>query len=148
MVTVKLIGLTAIAMIAFAANSILCRLALVGGHIDAVSFTSLRLLAGTVALLCILFVGRAPCEVRQPNWGAAGSLFAYMACFSFAYQYLTAGTGALILFGAVQLTMIGADLVAGERLSLLVCLGLALAIGGWWFCSFRGFQCPIQSEPC
>jgi len=117
-------------MIAFAANSVLCRLALEGHHIDAASFTSIRLVAGAIALLGILLARRLSFTVRRPNWKTTGSLFAYMACFSFSYKYLDAGTGALILFGAVQLTMISAALFAGETLSLMISSGLVIAVGG------------------
>lgn len=138
----KLIILTAIAMIAFAANSVLCRLALEGHHIDAASFTSIRLAAGAIALLGILLVRRSTFVIHRPNWKTVGSLFAYMACFSFSYRYLDAGTGALILFGAVQLTMIGAALFAGERLSLMVSLGLVIAVGGLVVLLFPGVSVP------
>lgn len=129
-------------MIAFAANSVLCRLALEGHHIDAASFTSIRLAAGTVALLGILLIRRPPFVIRRPNWMTTGSLFAYMACFSFSYQYLDTGTGALILFGAVQLTMIGAALLAGERLSLMSSSGLFVAAGGLVVLLFPGITVP------
>lgn len=129
-------------MIAFAANSVLCRMALGGHHIDAASFTSIRLSAGAVALLGILLIRRIPFAIRRPNWKTVGSLFAYMACFSFAYQYLDAGTGALILFGAVQLTMISAALFAGEKLSLMVSSGLVIAVAGLVVLLFPGVTVP------
>src|SRR5690606_28061902 len=128
-------------MIAFAANSVLCRLALEGQHIDAASFTSIRLAAGTVALLGIL-LRRSSFVIHRPNWMTTGSLFAYMACFSFSYQYLDTGTGAPILFGAVQLTMIGAALLAGERLSLMPSSGLFVAAGGLVVLLFPGITVP------
>jgi len=138
----KIIILTAIAMIAFAANSVLCRLALEGQHIDAASFTSIRLAAGTVALLGILLLRWPSFVIRRPNWMTIGSLFAYMACFSFSYQYLDTGSGALILFGAVQLTMISAALLAGEKLSLMSSSGLCVAVGGLLVLLFPGIAVP------
>lgn len=129
-------------MIAFAANSVLCRLALEGQHIDAASFTSIRLAAGTVALLGILLLRWPSFVIRRPNWMTIGSLFAYMACFSFSYQYLDTGSGALILFGAVQLTMISAALLAGEKLSLMSSSGLCVAVGGLLVLLFPGIAVP------
>lgn len=126
----KLAFLTIAAMVAFAANSVLCRLALENNYIDAISFTSIRLLAGSVSLMCIMLVRRTTFALRPPHWMAVLSLFAYMIFFSFSYRLLSAGTGALILFGAVQMTMIGVALRAGERLSLLAIGGLIIAIGG------------------
>lgn len=129
-------------MIAFAANSVLCRLALEGHHIDAASFTSIRLASGAIALLGILLIRRSSFVIRRPNWKTIGSLFAYMASFSFSYQYLDTGTGALILFGAVQLTMISAALFAGERLSLMVSSGLFIAVGGLVVLLYPGVTVP------
>ncbi len=138
----KPVFLTIVAMLAFAANSVLCRLALEGGHIDAATFTTVRLSAGTVALFCILLVRRPAFSILRPNWIAVTSLFAYMACFSFSYQFLSTGTGALILFGSVQLTMIGAALIAGEKLSILTSIGLAIAIAGLVFLLLPGVTVP------
>lgn len=129
-------------MIAFAANSVLCRLALEGQDIDAASFTSIRLASGAIALLGILLIRRSSFVIRRPNWKTIGSLFAYMACFSFSYQYLDTGTGALILFGAVQLTMISAALFAGERLSLMVSSGLFIAVSGLVVLLYPGVTVP------
>jgi len=103
-------ALTMLAMVAFAANSLLCRMALRPDLIDPATFGSVRVAAGAVALALMLRVG-APRAAVPPDWIAAAMLFAYVACFSFAYLSLSAGTGALILFGAVQATM----LVAGLR---------------------------------
>jgi drug/metabolite transporter (DMT)-like permease len=122
--------LTAGAMLAFAGNSLLCRLALEREAIDAASFTSIRIVSGAVvlALLTLRHNHRNDRAVRDPR--AALMLFAYMACFSFAYVYLDTGTGALILFGAVQVTMILGALRGGERLSAWSWFGLAAAVGG------------------
>ncbi|MBE2243917.1 MAG: DMT family transporter [Burkholderiaceae bacterium] len=128
--TLKIAALTAVAMVAFAANSLLCRIALAHATIDAASFGSIRLLAGALALGAILRLRRgAPARGAADGWAAA-MLFAYVALFSFAYLTLSAGTGALILFGAVQLTMFGAGLAGGERFRAVAWCGLALAVGG------------------
>ncbi len=121
--------LTLLTMMAFAGNSLLCRLALRETAIDAASFTAIRLLSGalTLALLVFLFHRDRP---GRGSWLSAAALFVYAAGFSWAYLSLSAGTGALILFVAVQTTMIGAGLWKGERLRGLQWLGLMLALGG------------------
>lgn len=114
--------LTAAAMVAFAANSVLCRAALGGGKIDAASFSAIRLLSGALALLAIHAVRRGVRPPRRASWFSAALLFLYAVPFSFAYNTLTTGTGALILFAAVQATMLVAGLAAGERpLPLAAC---------------------------
>lgn len=122
----RLAVLTAVAMLAFAGNSLLCRLALKHAGIDPASFTSVRILAGAGVLF--LLAGRP----RRPagSWGSAFALFTYATAFSFAYVNLEAGTGALLLFGAVQLTMIGHGFWRGERLRATQWFGLALGMGG------------------
>jgi len=97
--------LTVIAMLAFAANSLLCRLALAQGLIDAASFTSVRIIAGAVTLGLIMLFRKGTNKRLKTNWRTVAMLFAYMVFFSFAYLSLSAGTGALLLFGSVQLTM-------------------------------------------
>ncbi len=125
----QLIAATVLAMIAFAGNSLLCRLALKNTQIDAATFTMVRVIAGAVALwLIVRLRDRAP--VRGGNWPSAVALFAYACGFSFAYTSLPAGTGALLLFGAVQATMIGYGLWSGERLRALQLAGLACAFAG------------------
>ncbi len=121
--------LTLLAMLAFAGNSLLCRLALRETPIDAVSFTSVRLLSGALVLWLIVRL-RAGREPAAGSWGSGLALFAYAAAFSLAYISLPAGTGALLLFGAVQVTMIGYGLWRGERLTALQTLGVLLAFGG------------------
>jgi drug/metabolite transporter (DMT)-like permease len=116
---------TAVAMLAFAANSLLCRRALGTGAIDAVSFTTLRLCAGATMLALLT---RA--SARGGSWAGAASLFAYALGFSLAYRRVPAATGALLLFAAVQLTMLVAGLAAGERLRPRAWLGVLLAFGG------------------
>jgi drug/metabolite transporter (DMT)-like permease len=126
---VRLLILTALTMTAFAANSILCRLALKSTGIDPATFTLIRLVCGAAVLWLIVRV-RSGHTARAGSWTAAFSLFAYAGAFSFAYVSLSAGTGALILFGAVQATMILYGLLRGERLTPLQTGGLVLAIGG------------------
>ena len=135
--------LTALAMIAFAANSILCRLALAPQLIDAASFTSIRVLSGALLLSVIVgFSGSSNFRSPVGNWRPGLMLFTYMIFFSFAYHYLSAGTGALILFGAVQLTMIGTSMWRGERLNGSAWLGLLLATGGLVYLVSPGLMAP------
>lgn len=122
--------LTALAMLAFAANSLLCRIALQEGSIDPASFGAIRLAAGAAALVLVMRLQPRPRAERAGDWPAAAMLFLYVAGFSFAYLLLPAGSGALILFGTVQLTMLAAGLLAGERFTAAGWLGLALATGG------------------
>jgi drug/metabolite transporter (DMT)-like permease len=122
---------TLIAMLAFAGNSLLCRVALRDTAIDAGSFTSVRILSGALALWLIVSLRRQTVpQGGAGNWLSALALFAYAAAFSFAYLGLAAGTGALLLFGAVQATMIGVGLWRGERFSAVQMVGLALACLG------------------
>ena len=123
----RIFALTALAMIAFAANSILARLALTGGDIGPWSFTAIRFISGAICLALIIGPMKT---LRQGSWNAAFALLLYGIFFSYAYLLLSAGTGALILFAVVQITMIGGGLLAGERLRALQWLGLALAMGG------------------
>ena len=123
------IALTSLAMIAFAGNSILCRMALKDTGMDAASFTSIRLASGAAVLWATTVFFRRG-QQGGGNWLSALALFVYAAGFSFAYISLTAATGALLLFGAVQVTMIGCGLWAGERMHKQQSLGFALAFGG------------------
>lgn len=124
-------ALVAFALVPLAANSILCRLALTVPDIDPASFTSVRLLSGALMLWLLLKLPAAgrPRAVAG-SWTAAAMLFLYAVCFSYAYIGLHAGVGALILFGAVQLTMILSGLRSGERLHSTQWVGLALALTG------------------
>lgn len=121
--------LTAVAMLAFAGNSLLCRLALKTTEIDPATFTSLRLLSGALmlALLLRLRHGRA---AMAGSWGGATALFIYAAAFSFAYGSLAAGVGALLLFGAVQTSMLLWGWRQGERPGPMSLAGLLLAFAG------------------
>jgi drug/metabolite transporter (DMT)-like permease len=126
---VRVVVLTLLAMLAFAGNSLLCRLALKQASIDAASFTALRLLSGALMLALLVRVRQRSVTVGG-NWRSALALFSYAAAFSFAYVSLSAATGALLLFGAVQATMIGFGLCQGERLARLQWVGFVLALGG------------------
>lgn len=125
----RVFTLTLCAMIAFAGNSVLCRLALAHTAIDAASFTTVRIVAGALTLWLIVSLRDRSTTVAG-NWPSAFALFAYAAGFSFAYVSLTAATGALLLFGAVQATMIGYGLWRGERLNRQQITGLTLALAG------------------
>jgi drug/metabolite transporter (DMT)-like permease len=133
--------LTAVAMLAFAGNSLLCRLALGPGLIDPATFTSVRVLSGAATLGVFALLRRTRIGVSG-GWRSALMLAAYMVFFSFAYTWLSAGTGALILFGAVQLTMFGAALRAGERFVAISWFGLALAAGGLVYLVLPGVRAP------
>lgn len=125
----RIIFLTSLTMIAFAGNSLLCRIALTHTSIDAASFTTIRLISGAMMLWLIVRTRRGT-YTGGGNWLSSLALFTYAAGFSFAYVSLPAATGALLLFGAVQATMIGYGIWAGERLLKLQLVGLVLALGG------------------
>jgi len=135
----RIVLATAAALVAFAANSLLCRAALGGGRADAASFTGLRLASGAAVLILL---SRGTGGARGGSWPSAAALFVYAAAFSFAYFFLSAGVGALLLFGAVQVTMIGAGIAAGERPAPSVWAGLVLALGGLVHLSSRGAHVP------
>jgi drug/metabolite transporter (DMT)-like permease len=125
----RTIALTAIAMLAFAANSILCRLALASSGADPAGFTLVRIVSGAAMMGAISAAVRGG-RPTGGSWRAAFALFAYAAAFSFAYVSLPAGVGALLLFGAVQATMIVTRIIRGEHLTPGQWLGLALAMAG------------------
>lgn len=133
--------LTSLAMIAFAGNSLLCRIALKDTSIDPATFTTVRLISGAMMLWLIVRI-RGGAYAGGGSWPSALALFAYAAGFSFAYVSLSAATGALLLFGAVQATMIGYGIWAGERLRKLQLIGLVLALGG-----LAGLLLPALSAP-
>jgi len=141
MTRARSICLTTLAMLAFAGNSLLCRQALKNTPIDAASFTSIRLIAAAITLWLLLrLMGRS--SSRLGSWPSAFALFAYAAGFSFAYISLSAATGALLLFGSVQTTMIGYGMSEGERLKLPQVAGLTLALGGLVGLVFPGLSAP------
>jgi drug/metabolite transporter (DMT)-like permease len=125
----QIVLLTTLAMIAFAANSLLCRMALLHTRIDPASFTSIRLLSGALVLWVIIRLTGEKIGAAG-SWYSALALFVYAAAFSFAYVSLSAATGALLLFGAVQTTMICFGLWKGERLRGRQLAGSLLALGG------------------
>lgn len=133
--------LTALAMLAFAGNSVLCRIALSQTPIDAASFSTIRLVAG--ALMLCLMANRKPYAVAQAgSWYSAVALCMYAFGFSFAYVTLPTATGALLLFGAVQITMVGAGIRAGERLGRAQWAGLLLSLGGLITLLLPGIESP------
>jgi drug/metabolite transporter (DMT)-like permease len=137
----RILTLTSLAMLAFAGNSLLCRVALNHTSVDPATFTTVRLLSGALALWVIV---RSRTGVRRPagSWGSALALFAYAAAFSFAYVQLSAASGALLLFGAVQATMILFGLCKGERLHGWQTVGLVAAIGGLVTLLWPGISAP------
>src|SRR4030081_1025314 len=137
----RVFSLTLLAMIAFAGNSLLCRQALKRTTIDAASFTFIRILSGAVVLWLVVMM-RKGTRPKTGNWTSALALFAYAAAFSFAYLCPPAGTGALLLFGAVQATMIIWGLSQGERLRRRQWLGIALAVAGLVALLFPGLSAP------
>ena len=138
----RTVFLTVLALLAFAGNSILCRLALGTQSIDAGSFTVVRLLSGVVTLVIIVALTRKTKIESSGSWAGGFWLFAYAICFSYAYISLATGTGALILFGAVQISILGFQLFIGKRFSFLEWLGIALAIAG-----FAYLMLPSASQP-
>ncbi len=148
--SLKTLLLTSLALIAFAANSVLCRLALGEGAIDAAGFTIVRMVSAVLVLFILVTLtvnererdnGKKP-SLSKGSWTASIMLFGYAVAFSFAYQSLDTGTGALILFGAVQITMLLVSVVTGSRLRLLEWLGIAAA-----FCGFVYLVLPQVSTP-
>lgn len=130
-------------MIAFAGNSVICRLALVDGAIDPASFTSVRLVSAAVTLLFIVALRGGLREATTAgSWQAAATLIVYAIFFSYAYVSLSAASGALILFGFVQATMIAAALIAGERPSAGETLGWAVAASGLVWLLLPGADAP------
>jgi drug/metabolite transporter (DMT)-like permease len=139
--------LTAFTLVAFAANSLLCRMALGGELVDPISFTTLRLVSGALFLVPVARVAGESSTVARPDdkhgsWGSGLALFAYAIAFSLAYLSLDAGMGALILFGCVQATMIGVGLKSGERPHPLQWLGLVTALGGLVYLVSPGITAP------
>lgn len=141
MISGRTLILTSLSMAAFAGNSLLCRLALKQTEIDAASFTAIRLVSGALVLWLVVRSRRGN-RPGAGNWLSALALFAYAACFSFAYVSLPTGIGALLLFGAVQALMIGFGLWSGERMQPPQVAGLVLAFGG-----LAGLVLPGVSAP-
>lgn len=143
---VKTLILLTLALFAFAANSVLCRLALEGGWIDPVSFATVRMVSALILLIPLSYTlskaqGRTS-GWKEGAWMSAGALFLYALSFSLAYLSLSSGTGALILFGAVQITMLIVGFLKGERMQPLQWLGFLLAVGGVVYLISPGLQSP------
>lgn len=145
----KIFVLTVLAMIAFASNSLLCRGALKQTAIDPATFTFVRILSGAVALWIVVTTRSSfsshvtrHSSLRDGNWPSSIALFIYAAGFSFAYVSLSAGTGALLLFGAVQATMILWGFRRGERLDTTQIIGIVVALAGLMVLVFPGISAP------
>jgi drug/metabolite transporter (DMT)-like permease len=134
-------GLAAVALVAFAANSVLTRAALAGTAIDPVTFTAVRIASGAVMLLLIVAMDPSR-PAGRGSWASALALFGYAIAFSLAYRSLSAATGALLLFGAVQVTMIAWARVRGERLARRQWIGAAVALGGLVWLLLPGLAAP------
>ncbi|MGJ8655323.1 MAG: DMT family transporter [Akkermansiaceae bacterium] len=147
----KILLLTTLAMTAFAGNSLLCRLALDQNQnqdqagMDPASFTTIRLLSGALILWIIVHFKNSSNKTAG-NWLSALALFAYAACFSFAYVNLSTAMGALLLFGAVQATMIGHGIYSGERLRTQQITGLILALAGLTTLLWPGLSAPPLTD--
>lgn len=137
----RLAAATGFALLAFAANSVLCRMALRAAHIDPASFMSIRLLSGAATLWLLVRLGRGGQRLGG-DWRSALALLTYAIAFTFAYVGLTAGTGALLLFGAVQVVMIAAGFVGGERIDRSIALGWLLAVAGLILLLLPGISAP------
>jgi len=128
--SIRTIAFTVTALVAFAANSLLCRMALREGAIDAASFSTIRFLSGAVMLVLIALKTERSVFPLAGSWVAAGILAVYALPFAFAYTQLSTGTGALIMFGCVQLTMLVAAVGSGERPHAVEWLGLLVTVAG------------------
>jgi drug/metabolite transporter (DMT)-like permease len=137
----RIVALTAVTMLAFAGNSLLCRLALRDTAIDAASFTAIRITSGALMLAVLLRAGGDK-PMAGGSWLAALMVFTYAAFFSFAYRELTAATGALLLFGAIQMTMMSYGFATGERFSGTRLIGLVIAVGGLLTLLMPGLAAP------
>lgn len=144
---IRIVVLVALAMLAFAANSIFARLALGAGHIDAAGYTGVRMLSGAATLALLLLSQRRPLTFveafrSRSRWVTAAALFGYAIAFSYAYQFLGAGMGALILFATVQTSMLGWALVKGDRPGPFAMLGMTVALGAFVYLVSPGLVAP------
>ena len=143
---IKTIIYTTLALIAFAANSVICRLALKDGAIDPGLFTSIRLFSGAAVLIALVFLSKdSRYEKSKGSWTSAAMLFLYAAAFSYAYVSLETGIGALIIFGVVQITMIASSLISGYRMNGIEWLGIFLALAGFLYLLVPGASAPSLS---
>ncbi len=138
----RLVLLTVITMIAFAANSVLCRYALGSDLIDAASFSALRLITGAAFLMCLVYIKDASFNLARPRVVPVLALLTYILGFSFAYNQLSAATGALLLFGFVQITMLAYALKGGERPTLASIAGYTVAVSGLLYLVAPGLESP------
>ncbi len=139
----KTFGYTLLALIAFAGNSIICRLALKEAAIEPALFTSIRLISGAIVLMLIVVMTRKSKKTKSKgSWFSAAMLFMYAAAFSYAYVSLETGTGALILFGVVQITMIAYSLISGFKMSTIEWVGIVLALCGFLYLMLPGAKAP------
>ena len=138
-----------LALVAFGANSILCRLALSEATIDAATFTTVRVVSGAAMLLLVMSFTRGDIgRDTVKSWTSAAILFLYAVPFSFAYTRLSAATGALILFGAVQVTMLVSAVRSGEALRLTQWLGFLIALAGLMYLVLPGLTAPSMGYRC
>lgn len=133
--------LTLLAMTLFAANSVLCRLALLEYRMEPVSYTAVRLISGAI-MLWLIMAFRHKNVFKSGNWQGAVTLFIYMACFSWAYVELPTAVGTLIIAVAVQTTMLGCGFFMGERPSRQQGLGIGIALVGLVFLLLPGLTAP------
>lgn len=138
----RTIALTMVALVAFASNSLLCRIALRGGMIDPASFTSIRILSGALMLAAIAWFTGWRRVHGVGSWQSGALLFLYAVSFSFAYTVMSVATGALVLFTAVQASMMGVGLWNGERLRPLEWIGFGLAVAGFVGLLLPGITAP------
>ena len=141
----SLVLLTVITMLAFAANSVLCRYALGLNLMDAASFSALRLIAGAIFLLSLVYFKDSAFKLAKPRTVPVLALLTYMLGFSFAYNQLSAATGALLLFGFVQITMLAFALRGGECPTLAGIAGYAVAVSGLLYLVAPGLESPPLS---
>ncbi len=148
---IRQLCLVSLALTAFAANSILCRYALYGesgngGWIDPASFTAIRLFSGAITLVLLVFIfQRGLSKPARQNYLGAIFLLIYAVTFSFAYISLDTATGALILFGTVQLLMITFSLIKGQRLNKREWIGFSIACCGFLFLTLPHVSAPSWS---
>lgn len=141
----QIVVFTLLALFAFAANSVLCRIALAQGLIDPANFTAIRLVSAAITLTCLVIwnaKGDLSNLVRAGSWSSGIALFVYAAGFSYAYVWLSAGSGALILFASVQFSMITFNLIRGHVFTRLEWLGMSTALSGFIYLVLPGVSAP------
>jgi drug/metabolite transporter (DMT)-like permease len=138
----RIASLTALAMIAFAANSVLARLALLSEGSNPIAYTGLRLASGAAMLALLVFLRNRQRFAVAGSWAGAAALLGYAIAFSVAYIVLGAGTGALILFATVQISIVGWAIIKGDRPTLLEWIGLAVALAGLAYLVSPGLVAP------